>query len=106
MKMPELPVILSGTVFQYKPQSDFESKAPKGAKVALIGDTGATEIRFSQEDVEAGFAPSVGESVCLVTEPFPWKMDNGAAGVSFLYRAHVTGEHINQLAAAAGLSTK
>lgn len=104
MHMPEIPVIVSGNVFRYLPTTDFETKQPTGAKVAILSDAGATEVKFSQEDVLAGLAPTVGENVALQVEPRAWKMGNNS-GVSFSYRGPVTGADLDALAAIVGLAT-
>lgn len=99
MHMPELAVVVVGTVFQYLPQKDFETKEPQGAKVGILADGAATEVKFSQEEVQTGFAPGVGDHVALFVRPRPWKMNNGNSGVSFTHVRPVEPGDLDQLAA-------
>lgn len=98
MQMPEIAVILTGNVFRVSPTTDFKTGQPNGAKIAVIaaqGD-GATEVKLNQAQLDA-LRPVPGDSIAYVVEPFPWKMENGNAGVSFLYRATATIEHVSDL---------
>lgn len=86
MKMPEASVILSGRVFIVTPTQDFESKTEDGgAKIAVLGGGGATEVKLKPEEYRQ-LAPVVGDEIAWHVEPFLWTM-NGNSGVSFLYRA-------------------
>lgn len=99
MQMPEIQMILTGRIFKVSPQTDFDDKTvAAGAKIGVVsvnGD-GATEVKLNQAQFDQ-LRPVPGDSVAWGVEAFPWKMDNGKAGVSFLYRGQAGLEHVDEL---------
>lgn len=106
MKLPEAHVVLMGTAILYKPVKDFDTQAPAGAKVGILAGAGATEVKYTQDDVNAGRAPSVGEQIAVLVEPMAWQMDNGQSGVTFLFRGALDLATIDSLHAIASGSTE
>lgn len=105
MKMPEASVILTGRVFIVTPTTDFKTKEEDGgAKIAVLGGGGATEVKLKPEEY-AQLAVIVGDEIAWHVEPFFWTM-NGSSGVSFLFRAVADVGSVEALHIAVQLQTK
>jgi hypothetical protein len=76
----DAPLILSGQVLMFDTLTDFETKAPTGAKVTVLTNDGVTVVKVRQEHL-AALAPIVGTQVVWYVRPTPYSID-GNSGMS------------------------
>lgn len=104
MQMDEAPVIVAGDVFRVRETTKFGTQEPDGAKVAVMSGDGATEVKLKESEYRS-IAPKTGDVVAWVIRPRPYKLDNGNAGVSFLFVQPVTATHLDEINTALATAT-
>lgn len=77
MRMSEAPVILQGDVFRVAPTSDYETKAPSGAKVAILAGDGATEVKLDLRQLQL-LSPVPGDRIAWHVRFGHYQVDSNA----------------------------
>jgi hypothetical protein len=76
--------VLVGSVAIVEPLSNYETGAPEGAKVTVVGEGGMSVVKFKQ-DAFMGFLPIVGSRVAWFVRSAPYSVDsNTGMSVAFV----------------------
>lgn len=100
MRMPEAPAIITGSVFRLVPQFEYDddgnkTSVPDGAKVALLAEDGATEVKLDQKQLQQ-IAPVLGDVVAWVVRFSFYSMGGGGLSIKFVDRVQPV--HVEYLA--------
>jgi hypothetical protein len=76
----DAPLILSGQIIALDLTSDYETKAPTGAKVTILAGDGMTVVKLKLDALQAQ-KPIAGDAVVWYVRPVPYAME-GNSGMS------------------------